>query len=369
MAMFKPTPFLFAAAVLILTNSVLARAEIRIAAVGPLTGQNIFTGEQIQQGAELAVANLNDNGGILGQRIELIVADDACDPDQAVAVAEMLVDEGVVFVAGHTCSHASIPASKIYEVAGILMISPASTNPMLTDEGGDNVFRVCGRDDQQGVVGGNYLADAWAGREIAILHDGTTYGKGLADETLKQLRKRGVAETLYEAYVPGEIDYSGLVAKMAEAGIDVVYIGGYATEAGLIKRQAHDRGYEIQVVGGDAITNDEFWMLAGPAGNGTRVTFGPDPRETPAAAGVVAQFRALAFEPSGYTLHSYAAIQVWAEAAERSGSLTLEALAGELRSGKFETVLGEIGFDQKGDITTPSYIWYVWNEGEYVPVH
>jgi branched-chain amino acid transport system substrate-binding protein len=343
-----------------------ARADVPIGAVGPLTGQNIWRGEQIQQGAQMAVADINAGGGVLGQRIVLQVADDACDPDQAVAVAEKLAAEGIVFVAGHTCSHSSIPASEVYEKAGILMISPASTNPRLTDEGGANVFRVAGRDDRQGIVAGDYLADAWADKKIAILHDNSTYGKGLADETLKQLNRRGVKEAMYEAFVPGEKDYSPLVSKMQAAGIDVFYVGGYSSEAGLIVRQARNQGFVAQLVSGDALTTEEFWMITGPAGEGALATFAPDPRRNAQAIPIVERFRAQGFEPAGYTLHTYAAVQVWAHAVEKAGSLALDAVIASLRRHEFDTVLGKIGFDEKGDITAPSFVWYVWQNGEYV---
>jgi branched-chain amino acid transport system substrate-binding protein len=359
---------LLAAVAMTLVGSPGVRAEILIATAGPFTGQNIFRGEQIQQGAEMAVADINADGGVLGQRVELTLADDACDPEQAVAVAKKLVSDGVVFVAGHVCSHSSIPASQVYEQAGVLMISPASTNPRLTDEGDDNVFRVCGRDDQQGMVAGDYLADEWGDKKIAILHDGSTYGKGLADETLKQLNKRGVQEAMYEAYAPGGRDYSELVSRLDAAGIDVVYIGGYSSEAGLMVRQARDQGYGAQIVSGDALTNDEFWMITGPAGEGTLVTFGPDPRANAEAGPVVKRFRDQGFEPSGYTLHTYAAVQVWAQAVEKARSLDLKAVIASLRSHVFQTVLGEIGFDDKGDVTAPGYVWYVWKNGEYVPL-
>lgn len=345
-----------------------ARAEILIGTAGPFTGQNIFRGEQIRQGTELAVEDINDAGGVLGQRVEFLIVDDACDPDQAVAVAKKLVSEGVVFVAGHVCSHSSIPASKVYEAAGVLMISPSSTNPKLTDEGGDNVFRVCGRDDEQGIVAGDYLADVWGDEKIAILHDGSTYGKGLADETRKRLHERGVTEAMYEAFTPGERSYSGLVDRIEAAGIDVIYVGGYAADTGLMVRQARDRGYQAQVVSGDSLTIEEFWLITGPGGEGTRGTFGPDPRKNPEAAEVVERFRQRGFEPSGYTLHTYAAIQVWAEATNRAGSLDIDAVVESLRSGKFKTVLGTITFDDKGDVSAPSYVWYVWKNGEYVQV-
>jgi branched-chain amino acid transport system substrate-binding protein len=177
-----------------------ARADVLVGVAGPLTGTNAWAGEQMQRGAEMAVADTNAAGGVLGQQLRLIAADDFCDPQQAVATAQKLVSDGVVFVAGHLCSGASIPASKVYEAAGVLQISPASTNPMFTDQGRANVFRVIGRDDAQGTLAGNYLADHWGDKKIAILHDNTTYGKGLADEMKKQLNKRGVTETIYKAY-------------------------------------------------------------------------------------------------------------------------------------------------------------------------
>ena len=257
---------LIAAAAIAAVSLTAAKAEIKISTAGPITGQYASFGEQMKRGAEMAVADLNAAGGVLGQKVVLLIGDDACDPKQAVAVANKFVSDGVQFVAGHFCSGSSIPASKVYEEEGILQISPASTNPKLTEEGGDNVFRVCGRDDQQGIVAGNYLADHWGTKKIAFLHDKTAYGKGLADETKKQLNKRGITETMYEAYTAGEKDYSALISKMKAAGIDVFYVGGYHTEAGLMVRQAREKGYNVQLVSGDALVTDEYWKITGAAG-------------------------------------------------------------------------------------------------------
>ena len=291
---------------------------IKIATAGPMTGQYATFGEQMKNGAEMAVADLNAAGGVLGKQIELVIEDDACDPKQAVAVANKAASEGVVLVAGHFCSGSSIPASKVYEEENILQISPASTNPKLTEEGGDNVFRTCGRDDQQGEIAGNYLADKFGSEKIAILHDKTAYGKGLADETKKQLNGRGITETLYEAYTAGEKDYSALISKLKAAGIGVIYLGGYHTEAGLMIRQAHDQGYKPQLVSGDALVTDEYWKITGDTGEGTLMTFSPDPRKNPIAAPVVERFRAKGIEPEGYNLYTYGAIQAWAQAAGES---------------------------------------------------
>jgi branched-chain amino acid transport system substrate-binding protein len=319
----------------------------------------------MRRGAEMAVADINAKGGVLGQQLKLTVGDDACDPKQAVAVANKFVSEGVKFVAGHFCSGSSIPASTVYTEEDILQISPASTNPKLTDEGGPNVFRVCGRDDQQGIVAGDFLAKQYGGKKIAILHDKTAYGKGLADETKKELNKMGVKEAMYEAYTAGEKDYSALVSKMKSNGVDVFYVGGYHTEAGLMVRQAREQGYNAQLVSGDALVTDEFWKITGEAGSGTLMTFSPDPRKNAMAAPVVKKFRDAGYEPEGYTLYTYGAIQAWAQAAEKAGSIETEPMISALQAGQFDTVLGKIGFDKGGDVTAPGYVWYEWKGGNY----
>ncbi len=342
-----------------------AAADILISTAGPMTGQYASFGEQMRRGAEMAVADINAKGGVLGQQVKLTVGDDACDPKQAVAVANKFVSEGVKFVAGHFCSGSSIPASQVYTEEDILQISPASTNPKLTDEGGPNVFRVCGRDDQQGIVAGDFLAKTYGNKKIAILHDKTAYGKGLADETKKELNKMGVKEAMYEAYTAGEKDYSALVSKMKSEGVDVFYVGGYHTEAGLMVRQAREQGYPVQLVSGDALVTDEFWKITGDAGAGTLMTFSPDPRKNPMAAPVVKKFRDGGYEPEGYTLYTYGAIQAWAQAAEKAGTTDTSEVEEALYTGEFDTVLGKIGFDKKGDVTAPGYVWYVWKDGTY----
>src|SRR4051812_31607971 len=173
-----------------------AKAQIHIAVAGPITGEYAAFGAQMKAGAEQAVADLNTAGGVLGQQVVLDIGDDACDPKQAVSVANQLASKGVKFVAGHYCSGSSIPASKVYSEEGILQISPGSTNPAYTDQGSWNTFRVCGRDDQQGKVAGYYLASHFKNDKIAILNDNSAYGKGIADETQKALHAAGGQEVL-----------------------------------------------------------------------------------------------------------------------------------------------------------------------------
>jgi branched-chain amino acid transport system substrate-binding protein len=342
-----------------------AQADIMIATAGPMTGQYASFGQQMRAGAEMAVKDLNAKGGVLGQQLKLEIGDDACDPKQAVAVANQMINKGVVFMAGHFCSGSSIPASAVYDEEGIVQISPASTNPKLTDEGGPGVYRVCGRDDQQGIVAGSYIADHFGESKVAILHDKTAYGKGLADETRKQLNQRKVTETMYEAYTAGEKDYSALVSKMKANDIGVIYIGGYHTEAGLILRQAREQGLQAQLISGDALVTQEYWQITGDVGEGTLMTFSPDPRKNPDAAPVVKRFRDAGIEPEGYVLYTYAAIQAWSQAADKAGSTDFGPVVKSLNANKFNTVLGSIGFDEKGDVTAPGYVFYEWSKGNY----
>jgi branched-chain amino acid transport system substrate-binding protein len=343
-----------------------ARADIHIAAAGPMTGSNATFGQQLRDGAEMAVADLNKAGGVLGQKVILDIGDDACDPRQAVSVANDLASKGVKFVAGHFCSGSSIPASKVYADEGILEISPASTNPDYTDKGSWNTFRVCGRDDQQGAVAGKFLAEHFKGEKIAILNDNSAYGKGLAEQTEKALVAAGGKSTLSTAYTPGEKDYSALVSRLKEAGVSVIYIGGYQTESGLIIRQAKEQGMNPQLISGDALVTREFWQIAGPAGEGTIMTFAPDLEKRPQAAEVVKEFKDKGIEPEGYTLYSYASVQIWAEAAKKAGTVDPHKVADELKKdGPWPTIIGPITFNAKGDVEGPSYVFYIWKDGNY----
>ena len=358
---------LSAVAVAALAASGAASAEIQIGVAGPMTGQYASFGQQMKAGAEQAVKDINAAGGVNGEMLELSVGDDACDPKQAVAVANQLVGDGIVFMAGHFCSGSSIPASSVYADEGVIMISPASTNPAFTDERpADGVYRVCGRDDQQGDVAGNFLAEEFADRKVAFLHDKTAYGKGLADATLAAYEAAGGEPLMYEAYTAGEKDYTAIVSKLKNEGADVVYVGGYHTEAGLMKRQMRDQGMDTVLVSGDALVTDEYWSITGDAGEGTLMTFSPDPRKNEGAADLVQTFRDQGTEPEGYVLYTYAAIQAWAEAAAAAGDAgDYDAMVGALNDGAFDTVLGELSFDDKGDVTLPGYVLYEWKDGQY----
>jgi len=345
-----------------------ARAEITIGMVGPLTGPYAIFGEQMKRGAEQAAADINRSGGINGEKIILRIGDDACDPKQAVTVANQMASAGVKFVVGHYCSGSAIPASKVYMEEGMLYITPAATNPKLTDDGKDVIFRVCGRDDRQGVVDANYILKHFAGKKVAIAQDESAYGKGLADQVKKTLNAAGMKEVLFEAYTPGERDYSALVSRLKHANTQVLFIGGYHTEAGLIARQLKEQGAPIQIVGGDALVTDELWKIAGPAAEGLLMSFGPDPRLQPEAKDLLIALRKSGYEPEGYTFYTYAALQALTEAIKRVGATDTHKIAASLRASPAQTVLGALSFDAKGDVTGPVYVMYRWHDGKYAEV-
>jgi branched-chain amino acid transport system substrate-binding protein len=348
-----------------------AQAEnIKIATAGPMTGEYAAFGDQMKHGAERAVADINAKGGVLGKILELNIGDDVCDPKQAVAVANDFVSKGVVFVAGHFCSGSSIPASSVYHEEGILQITPASTNPKFTEDaaakGWGTVFRTCGRDDQQGSFAGAWLAQHYKGKNVAVIDDKSTYGKGLADLTKAEMNKAGLTEVVHEEITAGEKDYSALVSKLKAANVDVIYFGGYHPEAALIVKQSREQGLKAPLLSGDSLNTQEFATLAGSASDGVMFTNAAESRNLPSAKAVVQAFRDQdKFEPEGYTLTTYAAIQVWAQAVAKAGTTDPQKVAATMRSQPWDTVVGKLAFDGKGDLTSSTYVWYVFKGGKY----
>jgi branched-chain amino acid transport system substrate-binding protein len=339
--------------------------DIKIGVAGPITGPNAAFGAQLVNGTTQAVEDINKAGGILGQKLVLEQGDDVSDPKQGVSVANKFVGDGVKFVIGHFNSGVTIPASDVYAENGILFVTPSATNPKLTDRKLWNAFRTCGRDDQQGLVWAEYARDHLKGKKIAVVHDKTTYGKGLADAALDNMHKFGVHEVLYEGVNTGEKDYSAIVSKIKEAGADFLMWGGLHTEGGLILRQMRDQGMNTVMISGDGITDNEFAQIGGPGVEGTLMTFGPDPRNNPNAKDVVASFKAKNFDPEAYTLYSYAGLQIIKQAAEKAKSLDPKKVAEAMHSGTpFHTVIGDIAYDEKGDRKSVDFVWYVWKKGD-----
>ncbi|WP_024696472.1 ABC transporter substrate-binding protein [Pseudomonas syringae] len=364
--------FLAIAVATALGVSSFAQADVKIGVAGPMTGANASFGQQYMKGAQAAADAINAAGGVNGEKIVLVAGDDACEPKQAVAVANRLVDqEKVIGVVGHFCSSSTIPASDIYNDAGVIAITPGSTNPTVTERGFKEMFRMCGRDDQQGVVAGDYIVDVLKGKKIAVIHDKDTYGQGLADATRKQLDKRGIKkeEILYEGLTRGEKDFSALVTKIRSFGADVVYFGGLHPEAGPLVRQMREQGLkDVRFMSDDGIVTDELVATAGGPQyvDGVYMTFGADPRVLPESKAVVDQFRKTGYEPEGYTLYAYASLQTLAAGFNGAKSNKGEEAAKWLKANSVKTVMGDKAWDAKGDLKVSDYVVYQWDAtGKY----
>ena len=362
--------FLALAVATALGVSSFVQADVKIGVAGPMTGASAAFGEQYMKGAQAAADVINAKGGINGEKIVLVAGDDACEPKQAVAVANRLVDQDkVIGVVGHFCSSNTIPASEVYDEAGVIMITPGSTNPQVTERGLSGVFRMCGRDDQQGVVAGDYIVDVLKGKKVAVINDKDTYGKGLADATSAQLTKRGVKPILEEGLTRGEKDFSALVTKIRSTGADVVFFGGLHPEAGPLVRQIREAGLkDVKFVSDDGVVTDELVATAGGKQyvDGVYMTFGADPRLLPDSKEVVEAFRKAGTEPEGYTLYAYASLQAMADAFNGAKSNKGEDAAKWLKANPVKTVMGEKVWDSKGDLKVSDYVMYQWDEnGKY----
>lgn len=357
----------FLAGALFLFPAVAAAQTHIIGVAGPITGANAAFGQQLKNGVVYGIESINAAGGVLGQKYQVRVYDDACDPKQAVSMAERAKADGVKIIIGHFCSSSSIPASSVYAESNILMISPASSNPALTERNLWNTFRVTGRDDRQGTVAAQFILNGFASRNIAILHDKTTYGQGLADETRRVLNAGGVKDRVYEGFNSGDKDFSAIVSRLKAQNIGLVYVGGFHTEIGLLLRQMRAVGVRAILMSGDGIVSSEFPSIAGAAtADGTLFTFAPDARKNPAARDAIAALSRVSASAEGYTLYAYAAVQAWAQAAAAARSVEPRQVAAALKSGTFNTAIGQLSFDAKGDRRQPDHIVYRWDaKGSY----
>ena len=343
-----------------------AWADILVGVAGPITGPNAAFGAQLQKGAEQAAADINAAGGINGEQIKISVGDDVSDPKQGISVANKFVADGVKFVVGHFNSGVSIPASEVYAENGILEITPAATNPVFTERGLWNTFRTCGRDDQQGAVAGAYIAANFKDAKIAVIHDKTPYGQGLADETKKALNAAGVTEAMYEGVNVGDKDFSALIAKMKDAGVTMIYWGGLHTEAGLIIRQTGRPGPEGSAVLGRRHRLERARLDRRRRGCRHAATPSVPIRATTrtpriwsrSSAPPASSRRPTRSTPTPRCRSS-------PQAAAAAGSNDPQEVAKAIKEkGPFKTVLGELSFNEKGDRTDADYVVYQWKKGD-----
>ena len=335
----RPVKLAIALAVALSLSACGGEKTLKIGVAGPLTGKDAVFGAQLKNGVDQAVQDINAAGGLNGQKLELVFGDDAADPKQGRSVANTFVGEGVSFVVGHFNSGVTEPASDIYAEHGILMITPGSTNPKITDRGLSNVFRTCGRDDQQGKIAGEYIAQHFKDKKVAIAHDKTTYGKGLADETKKTMNGLGVQEVLYEGINAGERDFSALVSKIKASGAQAVFTGNWGNDLTLLVRALREVGSTARLYTfyGNALGAP---AAIGEAGVGAVLAVAEWQPNVPGApsADFRAEFKRRFPDPKDDYLHArmQVLVEMLAAAIERAGATEAAAVARALEGAAYD---------------------------------
>jgi len=340
------------------------KADITIAAVGGMEGPFSKMGEEFKQGTRGAVERLNEQGGLLGQKVKFIVRDDNCNADQAKKVATELVALKVSMVMGHLCSDTSIAASDIYEKNGIIEISPASTNPKLTERGLKYIFRTTGRDDMQGFVIAEHILRNYKTKSIGIIVDDNGYSKGVAEIAKKFLNKGGMHEVFFKTAPAEPFDFSAILTEVEKQKVELLLYPALPGPMFGLAAQMKKKGMKIRVVGADAFSGIKFTKENRRDFDGMQFSFPPDPKDDRRNRPIVKKYKAQGYKPEAFTFYSYAAVQAWAQAVHKAGSLNAADVSNALRSEKFDTVLGQISFDEKGDITNPGFVMYFFNKGK-----
>ena len=337
--------------------------NIKIAMVLPATGPVTQYGDMIKEGVDTAVEEINAAGGINGKKIETVVVDDACEPKQGPVAANRVVNAKIHYVVGPVCSGAAIAAAPIYNNEGVVVVTPSATSPALTE--GKNytyIFRTIGRDDQQGPFAAKFIAEKIKPKKVAVLHDKQAYGQGIASAVRDTLKADGVNVVLFEGINAGDSDYSAVVTKLKSAGVDFVYYGGYHPEMGLLLRQAAEQGLKVRMMGPEGVGNPEINAIGGPAIEGMLVTLPADFASNPKNAALAKAFKDKKRDPSGaFQMNSYAAVKVIADSIKTVGDDPAK-VAKHLHTASFDTPLGKLSWDAKGDLKAYDFQVFAWHK-------
>ena len=357
--------------VLLPATSGFSAETIRIGVAGAHSGDLASYGIPSVKAAELVVKEVNDRGGILGKKVELIVEDDVCKPEVATNTATKLVSGGVAAVLGHICSGATKAALGIYKDARIVVISPSATNPDLTQSGNyPNFFRTIASDDAQAKLEVDFALNVLKLEKIAVLHDKGDYGKGLAEYAKRFIEDSKRAEVvLYEGITPGAVDYSSVVQKIKRSNADAVIFGGYHPEASTVVGQMRKRNMKTIFISDDGVKDDTFIKVAGRYAEGVYATGPKDTSKNPLAVSAIeAHKKAYGSDPGAFFLNAYAAMQAILHAIQKAKSTDYEAIQKALRSVYVDTTIGRIRFDGRGDAIGVGFSMYQVRNGKYVQV-
>jgi branched-chain amino acid transport system substrate-binding protein len=345
---------------------------IKFGVAGAHSGDLASYGIPSIRAAELVVAKYNENGGINGRQVQLVVLDDQCKPEVATNVATRMLTEQVPLVLGHICSGATRAALAIYKENNTLLMSPSATNPPLTQSGDyPNFFRTIAPDDAQARLQVDFALDTLGVKKIAVLHDKGDYGKGLA-EFAKQFidESGGKGEVvLFEGITAGAVDYSAVIQKLNQSGAEAVIYGGYHPEASKLITQMRRRDMKTIFISDDGVKDDTFIKVAGQYAEGVYATGPRDVSKNPLAVEAEEAHRTkFGGDPGAFFLNAYAATQAMLNAVAKAGTTDFAAVSNALRTEQVETPLGAISFDERGDAKGVGFSMYQVKDGVYVEI-
>jgi branched-chain amino acid transport system substrate-binding protein len=342
-----------------------AAEKIKIGLAGAETGSDGQIGLSMMNGSQVAIDEWNAKGGVLGKQIESIQIDDEANPQKAVTVAQTLIDAGVVAVIGHFNSGCSIPASARYNDAKIIQISPGSTNPTYTEQGFPYAFRICGRDDQQGAVIADFLRDKLKLDKIAILDDKTTYGEGLATVVKKTFEAKGGQVVMFQGIGKDERDFRANIAVIKGSGAQALVWGGMYGQGGPLCVQMRQAGLTIPFVSDDGCQDQAFVDTLSKNSADVYLSFGKDFSKLPAAQPFLESYKKKFNRDVGsYSVYGYDAANVLLTAIQKAGTTDAAKVSEILKSDTFDTTLGPIGFDGKGDLKEAGYVIWTVKDGK-----
>ena len=342
---------------------------IKIGLAAVQSGSDAQIGLTMLQGSQIAIDEWNAKGGVLGKQIETISLDDEGDPQKANTVAHNLVDDGVVAVLGHLNSNCTIPASIVYNDGKVLQISPGSTNPKYTEQGFPDAFRICGRDDQQGPVAARYLHDVLKLNKIAILHNKTAYGEGLATEVKKTFESLGGQVVTFEGFGTDENDFSADISKIQGSGAEGFFWGGMYGQGGPLCVKMRQSGVNIPFVSGDGCFDDSFINTVGGTAPNVFLSFGKPYRDLPAAQPFLQKYKTKYRHDEGaYSVYGYDAANVLLTAIAQAGTTDADKVAAVMKSRSFDTILGKVEFDEKGDVKGSGFVMWTIKDGKLQPL-
>ncbi len=341
------------------------KESIKIALIAPMSGSVASFGEISANAVKSSAKNINDKGGILGRQINIEIIDDACDPKQAVTVANKIIADKIKFVVGASCSGATLATKQAFSNEDILMLSSFASNPAIADGKQPNIFRVWSSDEEEAGLDAKYIAGHYDTKGgVAIIDDKQTYSESIANLLAKDLVEKNIKVVMHEKINAGEKDFSSVMTRVMDAKPSLLFYSGYQVEAGLIVRQLRDAGSQMPIMAATTISAPDFFSIAGEYGNGVKFASVPLPEDVSGSEKLTQLIKSKKIPSDSAGLYAYITMEILADAMNKAGSLDPQKVGDVLHHQKLSTIVGDGQFDSKGGYVGPPEQVYEWRNGK-----